>query len=398
MICPSCGHELKEGTKFCTSCGASLTEAAQVTRPLDSAPTQPLGAAPAAPQQPQPDVRAPQPQMPQPQQAAPVGMPPMAQQPKKSRKGLVIGIIAAVVVAIVAGIAGITIGNRVSDDALGPETTEQAQAPVGQATEPAPAESNAVVGSWELTSVGYGGYEIGVEPGAPDALMYMAFDFYDDGTGTVYLYSDEEGESGEFQYSIDGNAVSVVDTNGADLTAAGYDFNVSGDELVLSGVVDGEEISMTFSRTESSTLQNHWSAFGTGTGVSSTTSNDIGQLMGAGQMVADVTGSWTLDTVYIEGYSVSVTEYRELSGDTTMNMDMVFNSDGTGSLTSVMEGVTDSVDFTYEFDGEHILIYDVGSSTPDTDLDITYDSDSEMILMDYTSEGMQMTFYRTGVN
>ena len=460
MNCPNCGNVIPDGIKFCTHCGVSLADAAkaaaepavpatpeppaaptqpiqvpapaeapaQVTRPLDAAPTQPIQPpasvqqppAPAQmPQQPaytqqptqqmppqgqqpfaqsaQPDMRAAQPQAPQ---SVPVGTPPAPQQ-KKPRKGLIIGILAAVVAAAVA--IGIGVGNKVSDDistaTTEPQTTE--------ATTPAPAQSeNPAVGSWELTGIEYGGFELAIDPSAPDAIMYMAFDFKDDGTGTVYLYSDGEGENGTFSYTVDGNNVYLVDTNGADLAAEGYDVQINGDQLILSGEEDGQRISMTFTKVSSGTIENHYGSF-TGaavssSGVSSGTTNDIGNLMensqGTGQMVADVTGSWTLDSVSISGTTITAADYREATGDNSFNMEIVFNSDGSGVLSDVMEGVSDSVNFTYTFDGTNILIYDEGSSTPDTSFTITYDETNEMIVLDYPGEGMQMTFYRTAVN
>lgn len=68
IVCPKCGKELPDGTKFCSKCGANLTELAAQAAPQDAAPQ-------AAPQQAAPQDAAPQAA---PQQAAPQAAPQQA--------------------------------------------------------------------------------------------------------------------------------------------------------------------------------------------------------------------------------------------------------------------------------------------------------------------------------
>lgn len=77
IVCPKCGKELPDGTKFCSKCGANLAELAAQAAPQDAAPQNaaPQDAAPqdAAPQQAAPQQAAPQQAVPQ--QTAPQAAP-----------------------------------------------------------------------------------------------------------------------------------------------------------------------------------------------------------------------------------------------------------------------------------------------------------------------------------
>ena len=77
IVCPKCGKELPDGTKFCSKCGENLAELAAQAAPQDAAPQNaaPQDAAPqdAAPQQAAPQQAAPQQAVPQ--QTAPQAAP-----------------------------------------------------------------------------------------------------------------------------------------------------------------------------------------------------------------------------------------------------------------------------------------------------------------------------------
>lgn len=158
MQCPNCGTENPEGTHFCSNCGAKLESQTvpeqpqtQPTEPVQPAQTQPLYSqvteSPAQPAQPTDQMPyqygAPQPEptqqtyqygTPQPEQQPPYGSAPQPQpqsgqsyqagyqpapaQKKGPNKGLIIGIVAAVVVALVAVIA---IGGKKGDEPAAPE-------------------------------------------------------------------------------------------------------------------------------------------------------------------------------------------------------------------------------------------------------------------------------------
>jgi len=104
--CTFCGKEIKEGAKFCQQCGKKLkpeaTEKTEINKPIQQ--TQ-------SPATPQPSQQTPPQMTPQPTST------PM--QPKKSKKGLIIGLVAVVAVVVVLLIVvlilfggGITGGNE----------------------------------------------------------------------------------------------------------------------------------------------------------------------------------------------------------------------------------------------------------------------------------------------
>ncbi len=107
MFCPKCGNALPEGARFCTQCGAAIAAPAPAPtepapQPVPAPPAQPFGAVPQGEPVPQnqPFNAAPQAGYYMPQgQPAPVNGP-----KRKSKKGLVLGIIAAVLaVAVLVG-------------------------------------------------------------------------------------------------------------------------------------------------------------------------------------------------------------------------------------------------------------------------------------------------------
>ncbi len=125
MFCSKCGAQVPEGSAFCTVCGNKLEpvnqqineqgaqpsyegpaapqqpayEPVQPQQPMYEQPAQPSYEGPAAPQQPVYEPAQPQYQQAPPQY--PQGGAPQPLPPKKSNKGLIIGIIAAVVVVVI---------------------------------------------------------------------------------------------------------------------------------------------------------------------------------------------------------------------------------------------------------------------------------------------------------
>ncbi len=92
--CPSCGVKVKEGSKFCLSCGANLlTEQSGVQDTQSSS------------------AQVPQYQQPIQQQTYPTI------QPKKSNKGLIIAIIAIIAIVVIIAIIFLLIGGTLGSDA-----------------------------------------------------------------------------------------------------------------------------------------------------------------------------------------------------------------------------------------------------------------------------------------
>lgn len=87
MFCPNCGAQIPDGTKFCSRCGKSLVANTSSSTPSPQN-TSFQAAHSGAPQY----------------QSQSVSYTPLPTQPKKSNKGLVIGLIAAAVVVVIVAI------------------------------------------------------------------------------------------------------------------------------------------------------------------------------------------------------------------------------------------------------------------------------------------------------
>jgi len=183
--CPSCGAEVKEGSKFCLGCGAQLQAEAS---------------APQAAQTPPPVAPVPPPQQPVPQQAyAPVP-------PKKTNMKLIGGIIAIIVaIVIVVLVVFLFIGGATSND---------------------------FVGTWEVQSI--------TEDGETDDLSGSDVDitFQSDGTYTA------SGATGTWEFK--NNKLYIISSSGSDeYDDLGLDYEFSNNKnsltLSFSGIANDEE-------------------------------------------------------------------------------------------------------------------------------------------------------------
>ena len=102
--CPFCGIELKKGAKFCQNCGNKI----QVEKKTTEFTQAPLKSSSSSAQQPSPTPTTPEPVTPQPVTPQPITPQPVTQQPgaapmqpKKTKTGLIIGIVAIVAVVVV---------------------------------------------------------------------------------------------------------------------------------------------------------------------------------------------------------------------------------------------------------------------------------------------------------
>ncbi len=178
MFCSKCGAQVPEGSAFCTVCGNKIEpvnqqineqgaqpsyegpvapqqpayEPAQPQQPMYEQPAQPSYDGSAAPQQPVYEPAQPQYQQAPPQ--FPQGGAPQPLPPKKSNKGLIIGIVAAVVVVVivVAVLFGTgAIGGKDSVDSEDNKTTSSQQESGDSKDDSTTAPAQAVVANDKVT-------------------------------------------------------------------------------------------------------------------------------------------------------------------------------------------------------------------------------------------------------
>ena len=173
--CPSCGAEVKEGSKFCLGCGAQLQAEAS---------------APQAAQTPPPVAPVPPPQQPMPQQTyAPT-------QPKKTNTKLILGIIIAIVAIVVVLLVVFLFlgGGGLSG------------------------EAGKFVGTWEVDISGFFTYEMKFNS---DKSLEYGMSGYSSVVGTWDVQ--------------DGKLVTEITASGSDLVSQEYDYEFSngGNTLIL---------------------------------------------------------------------------------------------------------------------------------------------------------------------
>lgn len=231
MFCNNCGTEQPEGTKFCSSCGAPISGAAQPASPVQ--PTTTTGYSYGAP-------AAPQTNQTQPFSAPQYDPNYNANQPKKKSKlPLIIGIVVAVVV--VAVIAGIALGGSGSSSSGGSATVSNpnssATVSSGDSSNSAtntstPVETPAtstvssadITGSWTVAAVSNDGGDNFVETTSSLATINA------DGTCSLNL----EGEALDLQWSQ------------GDYDGEGYfySFSIEGTEIMMAYVYDSDPNTM----------------------------------------------------------------------------------------------------------------------------------------------------------
>lgn len=70
--------------------------------------------------------------------------------------------------------------------------------------------SKAIVGTWEAVKMETSIAGIDMTVNMADAGMKMEFTFNEDGSGSIYLESDGRGERTPFEYSLNGNLLSII--------------------------------------------------------------------------------------------------------------------------------------------------------------------------------------------
>ena len=78
--------------------------------------------------------------------------------------------------------------------------------------------SKAIVGTWEAVKMETSIAGIDMTVNMAEAGMKMEFTFNEDGSGSIYIESDGRGERTPFDYSVNGNLLSIIsdgETEGA---------------------------------------------------------------------------------------------------------------------------------------------------------------------------------------
>ena len=70
--------------------------------------------------------------------------------------------------------------------------------------------SKAIVGTWEAVKMETSIAGIDMTVNMADAGMKMEFTFNEDGSGSIYLESEGRGERTPFEYSLNGNLLSII--------------------------------------------------------------------------------------------------------------------------------------------------------------------------------------------
>ena len=70
--------------------------------------------------------------------------------------------------------------------------------------------SKAIVGTWEAVKMEASIAGIDMTVNMAEAGMKMEFTFNEDGSGSIYIESDGRGERTPFEYSLNGNLLSII--------------------------------------------------------------------------------------------------------------------------------------------------------------------------------------------
>ena len=70
--------------------------------------------------------------------------------------------------------------------------------------------SKAIVGTWEAVTMETSIAGIDLTVNMADAGMKLEFTFNEDGSGSIYIESDGRGERTPFDYSVNGNLLSII--------------------------------------------------------------------------------------------------------------------------------------------------------------------------------------------
>ena len=98
--------------------------------------------------------------------------------------------------------------------------------------------SKAIVGTWEAVKMETSIAGIDMTVNMADAGMKMEFTFNEDGSGSIYLESEGRGERTPFEYSLNGNLLSIISDGETEGVTVSFDKNTM--TMELNGDIIGE--------------------------------------------------------------------------------------------------------------------------------------------------------------
>ena len=99
--------------------------------------------------------------------------------------------------------------------------------------------SKAIVGTWEAVKMETSIAGIDMTVNMADAGTKLEFTFNEDGSGSIYLESEGRGERTPFDYSLNGNLLSIISDGETEGVPVSFDENTM--TMELNGDIIGKE-------------------------------------------------------------------------------------------------------------------------------------------------------------
>lgn len=99
--------------------------------------------------------------------------------------------------------------------------------------------SKAILGTWEAVKMETSIAGIDMSVNMADAGMKLEFTFNEDGSGSIYLESEGRGERTPFEYSLNGNLLSIISDGETEGVPVSFDENTM--TMELNGDIIGKE-------------------------------------------------------------------------------------------------------------------------------------------------------------
>lgn len=99
--------------------------------------------------------------------------------------------------------------------------------------------SKAIVGTWEAVKMETSITGIDMTVNMADSGMKLEFTFNEDGSGSIYLESEGRGERTPFEYSLNGNLLSIISDGDTEGVTVSFDKNTM--TMELNGDIIGNE-------------------------------------------------------------------------------------------------------------------------------------------------------------